>query len=299
MSDRRLPVLPTSKSLAPLKDVARKSSLEILSQPALSRIIGVFAQREMPAPIVQAAINWYIRYFDVDVSEMEHPTSHYKSFDAFFTRTLKAGIHVVDKSPDVAVSPVDGRVLNFGRVSDGRINQVKGRSYKLEDLLASSKQAARFARGHYVTIYLSPRDYHRIHSPVDGRITHFRYQPGRLYPVNQMGVQNVEKLFAVNERLITYLESDSGGFAVVKVGATNVGMITASYYNIRTNAGKRTSYDQTFKHKIGIARGEELGVFHLGSTVVLISEREEMRPVDLEDNQTLRMGQPLFQRLTS
>jgi phosphatidylserine decarboxylase len=141
---------------------------------------------------------------------------------------------------------------------------------------------------------LSPKDYHRIHCPVSGRITGFRYVPGRLYPVNSMGVKNVDRLFAVNERLITYLESDLGAFAVAKVGATNVGMITASYHEIRTNSGKRTSYDEVFRHKKDIGKGDELGQFHMGSTVILLTENPDLRPIKLSDDQFLRVGEKLF-----
>ncbi|HIN86039.1 MAG TPA: phosphatidylserine decarboxylase [Myxococcales bacterium] len=294
MTERRLPTQAATSALAPVKDLARKSSLELMSQPGLSRMIGLLADNEFPAPVVQTAIRWYIRHYNVDTSEMEHPPEHYKSFDAFFTRKLREGVHVIDESPTVAVSPVDGRVLNFGRISDGRIDQIKGRSYRVDELLDSTKEAARFAKGHYVTIYLSPRDYHRIHCPVSGRITGFRYVAGRLYPVNQLGVQNVDKLFAVNERLISYIESDLGGFAVAKVGATNVGKITASYHEVTTNVGRRTSYDEVFRRKVAINKGDELGQFHMGSTVVLLTERPELRPIDLSENQSLRMGETLF-----
>ena len=213
-------------------------------------------------------------------------------------RELRPGIHTISDDPDVVVSPVDGRILNFGSVSDGTIDQIKGRSYRLDELLDSAAEAARFADGFYVTIYLSPRDYHRIHCPETGRITGYRYVPGRLYPVNSMGVGNIERLFAVNERLITYVDSALGKLAVVKVGATNVGKISASYHPIQTNVGRKTAYDEKFRKPLKIGRGDELGQFHLGSTVVLVVANPALRPEGLELEQMVRVGEPILRSVS-
>jgi len=266
----------------------------MLSEPGFSRLVGRIAQARVPKPILQAALKAYIANYDVDLSEVKHPLDHFETFDQFFTRELKDGIHTIDDDPRRMVSPVDGRVLNFGAVADGRIDQVKGQSYRLEELLDSGWDASRFAAGRYVTIYLSPRDYHRIHSPVEGKITGYRYVPGRLYPVNQMGVGNIDRLFAVNERLITYIKSPLGDVAVVKVGATNVGMITASYHPVTTNVGRRTAYDEQFRKSIPVARGGEVGQFHLGSTVVLVVANPDLLPDELEVEKFLRLGEPIL-----
>jgi len=269
-----------------------------MSRPVLSRLMGMFTQRRMPKPLVQAAIRWYIDFFDVDTSEMDAPLESFNTFDDFFTRTLKPGVHKIDTNPNVAISPVDGCVLNFGEVSDGRIDQIKGRNYSIEQLLDSTEMAEKFSKGHYVTVYLSPRDYHRIHTPVAGKVSRFRYVPGRLYPVNSMGVNHVHNLFAVNERLISYMESDLGDFAVCKVGATNVGMITASYHSITTNRGQKTSFDEVLRRKVPLEKGAELGQFHLGSTVVLLAADPTVVPADLKEGQYMRLGEPLMHRKT-
>lgn len=279
-----------------LEAAATRVFLEAISTNDFSRIVGRFAQAKVPKPLLRAVIAWYVKQYKVDLSEVADPIESFETFDAFFTRTLKPGIHVVDPDRDVAVSPVDGRVLNVGRVAEGRIDQVKGRSYALDELLDSAPDTAVYAHGWYITLYLSPRDYHRIHSPADGKITRFRYVPGRLYPVNAMGVNNVDRLFAVNERLITHIDGPLGKFAVVKVGATNVGLITASYTDIRTNSGRRTHYDEALRRPVKIARGGELGQFHLGSTVVLISERPDLVPVPMNPGDFFRMGQRLLRR---
>ena len=297
MIRRLLPVLSAATSPEKVREAATAGALELLSAPAFSRFVGRFAQARVPAPLLQAAIRLYIQQYGVDTSEIAEPLDSFETFDAFFTRKLKPGIHTVDPDPAVAVSPVDGRVLSFGRVADGRIDQVKGRSYALDELLQSRLDAEQFKDGWYVTIYLSPRDYHRIHSPSDGRIVRFRYVPGRLYPVNALGVNHVEGLFAVNERLITYVDGPLGAFAVCKVGATNVGMISASYHSVRTNTGRRTGFDESLPRRgIPVARGDELGMFHLGSTVVLVSERPDVELLPLSRDDAVRMGQRLFIR---
>ncbi len=293
---RLIPVL-TAPGPGRLKRAVTLSALEAVSEPAFSRLVGRFAQSgNVPAPVLQAVIRWYINNYNVDTSEMEHPPEYYKTFDDFFTRRLKPGVHTIDRDNDVAVSPVDGRILSFGRIADGQIEQVKGRSYGLEELFDSGIHAERFRNGHFVTIYLSPRDYHRIHCPVDGRVTGYRYIPGRLYPVNKTGVTYIDGVFAVNERLISFVESPLGELAVAKVGATNVGMISISYHSMRTNTGQKTSFDKVLKKKVAIRRADELGKFHLGSTVVVISADPATRPVPMRLEEFKRMGEPLFSR---
>ena len=231
-----------------LGSAALIAALELLSYPQLSRLGGLIAQAKLPPSVLLPLLRWYIRRFDVDLTEVAEPLESFDTVDAFFTRKLHEGVHVIDPDPDVAICPVDGRALHFGGVADGQIEQVKGRSYRLAELLQSAADAERFADGHFVTMYLSPRDYHRIHCPVDGRIVRYRYVPGRLYPVNRFGVRFIDKLCAVNERLITYVESETlGEVAVVKVGATNVGMISASYTALRTNQGGRRPFDERIR----------------------------------------------------
>jgi phosphatidylserine decarboxylase len=292
--DRLLPALITP-SITGITNAATVSALELLSAPAFSQFVGKLAQAKVPRPLLLAVIQRYIKAFNVDTSEINDALESFATFDDFFTRALRPGIHVVDPAAGVAVSPVDARVGSFGAVSDGLIEQVKGRDYRVEELLDSAEDARRYARGGFITLYLSPRDYHRIHSPVDGDITGYRYVPGRLYPVNRLGLEHVDRLFAVNERLVTFIDTKAfGEVAVVKVGATNVGMITASYHAIRTNDGRRTAYDERFRRKIPIARAGELGRFHLGSTVVLLWSSPTAKLVPTERGHFFRMGQRLL-----
>ena len=277
------------------KSAAVHTMLDLLSKPAFSRLIGQIAQSEVPGWLLRAVIERYVAIYNVDLSEMRDPLESFKTFDDFFGRELIPGARPVDRDESTVVSPVDGTVLNVGRVAEGQIDQVKGRSYSLTELLDSEEDSAPYENGHYVTIYLSPRDYHRIHSPVDGKITRYRYTPGRLFPVNRLGVGNIDRLFAVNERLTTHITGPLGEFALVKVGATNVGMISVTYHSIRTNTGKRTAYDEKLKRKKPIARGEQVGRFHLGSTVVLVSSRPDILPLDNITPETpVKLGEPLM-----
>jgi phosphatidylserine decarboxylase len=292
---RLLPVL-SGRGTGRLQTVTKLGALEVVSAPGFSRLIGKLADSQVPRPLLRAAIQLYVQHYDVNVDEMEKALEEYDTFDAFFTRRLKPGVHTIDPDPNVAVSPVDGRVMSFGAVSEGRIEQVKGRDYSIEELLDSQLDAERFQQGSFVTLYLSPRDYHRIHSPVSGRITGYRYIPGRLYPVNATGVKHIDRLFAVNERIISYVKSSLGEFAVVKVGATNVGKITLSYHDIQTNDGKRTAYNEQLKRPASIERGAELGTFHLGSTVVVLASNANLKLLVSEAHETFRVGVPLFRK---
>ena len=277
------------------KLAAVHAMLDLLSKPAFSRVIGQLAQSEVPQWLLRAVIDRYVALYNVDLSEMKDPIESFKTFDEFFGRELKPGARPIHPEADTVVSPVDGTVLNVGRVSEGRIDQIKGRSYALSELLGSIEDSTPYSEGHYVTIYLSPRDYHRIHSPVDGKITRYRYIPGRLFPVNSLGVDNIDRLFAVNERLTTHITGKLGDFALVKVGATNVGMISVTYHPIRTNTGLRTAYDEKLRRKKPVQRGEQVGRFHLGSTVVLISSRPNVLPLSHITPETpVRLGEPLM-----
>ena len=283
-----------------IRSLATDGALSAVSSRRLSRWIGKLADAKLPSAVVQQAIHWYIQAYGVNVDEMSQSPDTYDSFDAFFTRTLKEGVHTIDDSPNALVSPADSRILNAGRISDGTLSQIKGRTYRLDELLDSNTEAERFVNGSYITLYLSPKDYHRVHSPASGHITRYRYVPGRLYPVNTLGVNNVDRLFAVNERLITYIETDVGTVAVVMVGASNVGKITVSYDDIVTNASNsQTAYSTEFNHRIPIDRGDELGMFHLGSTVVLVTDNADLQMEELELNQAVRVGNKLFQATES
>lgn len=228
--------------------------------------------------------------FGIDLADAE--LDRYPSVHALFTRRLKPGARPVDRDPPSLVSPVDGTLSVHGRVGDGPLPQAKGRTYTVEALLAGGDQAARFAAGSFATFYLSPRDYHRIHAPADGAIVGWTHVPGDLFPVNRSAVTHVDQLFARNERLITDLETERfGAVTVVKVGATIVGRVRASYApEVTTNApGVRELRSHRFAERIPVQKGEEIGVFEMGSTVILLSERTAR--FTAEPGAPVRMGQ--------
>jgi len=223
------------------------------------------------------------------------PVGSFRTFNAFFVRRLRAGARPIAEGSGVVVSPCDARLSAWGPFPEGgRLEQVKGRTYALEALLGSSPDAERLRGGVYATLYLSPGMYHRVHSPVDGRICSWRYLPGRLFPVNDLALPNVEGLFTLNERVAVFLQTDAfGPVAVVLVGATNVGRITLAFTDLVTNS-RQPAHRNEPAAPIRIARGEDLGAFNLGSTVVLLLADGSLRPAAVGDQ--VRMGQALWRK---
>ncbi|MCW2277174.1 archaetidylserine decarboxylase [Heliophilum fasciatum] len=221
--------------------------------------ITVQAGRWAASSLSQSAIPWFIRTYDIDVAQAEKPWQEYKTLGEFFARRLRPGMRPVAQEASAIVSPVDGLISQMGTIEQGRMIQAKGMDYTAADLLADTEQAVRYHQGQFMTIYLSPRDYHRIHTPVTGAVTGTTFCPGRLYPVNDRGVTSVPGLLARNERVITYLDSPFGQVAVVKVGAMIVGSVQLAYEPGEA-PGTR------------LEKGDELGHFQFGSTVILLFE---------------------------
>ena len=254
-----------------MRDFAFLTMMKFVPKSSLSRAVGRATRLDAPPSLHRAAIRAFARQYNVNLDEAEKPIDAYDSFAEFFTRRLKDGARPIAPGDDVVVSPVDGAVSFSGVAREGKLVQAKGFDYTLDALLADADEARRFAGGAYVTIYLSPRDYHRIHTPCRGKITGYAYVPGQLWPVNRPSVRGVPELFAVNERLVTYLDTPVGRVAEIAVGATCVGRIRATYDRILTNEklpGARVRY----KEPIEIGKGDELGVFEMGSTVILLFE---------------------------
>lgn len=241
---------------------------------------------------------WAVRYFaaayGIAVHEAERPLDEYSSVFELFTRRLAPGARPVDSNPGALVSPVDATVGAYGHITAGQLVQAKGRVYTLSALLAQEAPHPSTADGRFATLYLSPRDYHRVHSPAAGILRGYTYVPGDLYPVNAPAVARVDQLFARNERLVLHLDSSTHGpVEVVMVGATNVGHMTlAADPELRARCRRRELLRHTFDPPIPVERGDELGVFELGSTVVLILDPS----IDLHALETLatpRVGQAI------
>jgi phosphatidylserine decarboxylase len=266
------------------------SGLSVLPKNAVSKAVGGLAHMRLPGPLSSSSIRAFVKMYDINTSETECDLTSYRSIGDFFTRRLKMGSRVIDHRPGHVVSPADGKILNSGRINNGTIIQAKGRDFTVTDLLGSESDAARFEGGSWVTVYLSPRDYHRVHHPVEGKITLARYLPGRLWPVNQAAVNHVDRLFCVNERLATFVDTPLGLVTTVMVGATSVGHITVRFdEDLQTNKNSRGG-DYHYPDGPKIARGDELGTFHLGSTAIVLIESKNVILDELEPGEPVRMG---------
>jgi phosphatidylserine decarboxylase len=264
--------------------------MQLLPKSALSTVVGMATRLPAPAPVHRMAMKAFAKAYNVDMEEAEHAFERYPTFAEFFTRGLKPGLRPIDPGEKVVVSPVDGRVSQVGYSDEGRCLQAKGIEYTVDELLGDKEAAKPFHGGAWTTIYLSPRDYHRIHAPLGGTITGYAYIPGEFWPVNPASVKNKQSLFCVNERLVTYLDTVAGKCAVVKVGATCVSRIKATYDEVLTHAGKPGKvhkYDSGFK----VDKGGELGRFEMGSTVILLFEPQRVIWDDsLKEEAVVRLG---------
>lgn len=274
--------------------------IQRLPQATLSRSLGAVADVRVPRPLRGAVIGGFARAVGIDTSEAEHAVGHYGSINEFFVRRLKPGLRPFPQDPRTLASPVDGIIGQHGRIDAGRAIQAKGRDYSVAALLDSADDAARYDGGTFITIYLSPSHYHRIHAPYSGRIARAVHVPGALLPVNEPGVQHIPDLFPRSERVICTIDGAAGRCALVAVGAYNVGRIStafdpewagpgASVANRRDPVARERSYDPPLE----IAQGDELMAFHLGSTVVILCEPGWVSAC-ASPGTGVRLGQPLL-----
>ena len=266
---------------------------KIIPKSFLSRLFGYFTRIPLPAFILKPLISWYIKKFNINMDEYATPAGGFKNFDMFFTRELKTGSRKISAAKGALLSPVDARVDQSGKIKKGQLIQAKGISYSIDSLLPSD-MAKRFKNGSFVTLYLSPADYHRIHSPVSGKITGFFHIPGKLYTVQEFMVQGLEGLFSINERLVSYIETAKGLAAVCKVGAMNVGRISLSYEGTVTNKFIRSKKEVFFDKPVKVKAGDEIGMFHLGSTIILLFEKG-MADFEIKTGDRVRFGQRIGQ----
>ncbi|MDB4941385.1 MAG: Phosphatidylserine decarboxylase [Labilithrix sp.] len=244
--------------------------LRMLPRTRITRAMGRLADYAWPAPVGRAVVNAYCKAYDVELDECLKREG-FSSFDEFFTRALRDDARAMPPDPNVLVSPADGRIDSIGPV-DGRKFRVKGRPYEVAELVGDEADAERYAGGQGCVVYLSPRDYHRVHSPVAGQITMVRSMPGDYYPVNAIGVKHVERLFTRNRRVAITIdtpeESGWGRVTIVMVAAMVVGRITVSGLDQRdVEIG-----NHPYRPALDVARGDEIGIFRLGSTAVVFFE---------------------------
>ena len=249
-------------------------------------------------PFKNTIIRWFIRTFDVDMSIAKEPRpEHYIHFNDFFTRALVEDARPIVKDGDAIACPVDGCVSQVGRIEDGRLFQAKGYDYSLSELLAHDQGLVeRVKDGQFATLYLSPKDYHRIHIPLAGRLQTMLHVPGPLFAVNQRTVRVVDGLFARNERVISVFETEVGQMMVIFVGAIFVGGMETVWHGELTPSKRRQPqtwrYDQDDRTPVAFNKGDEIGRFNMGSTVILLFEPGVMQwSANLAPGATIRMGQ--------
>lgn len=283
--------------------------LHILPKNLLSHFVGILTHARYPFGLHTLVKNWFIRQYRIETAEAEHPLDHYPTMGAFFVRRLKSGARPIAASP--LVSPVDGTLTQGGRFQPGKavLTQIKGLDYSLEDLAGPGWDLKDYRDGGFLTIYLAPYNYHRIHSPIQGQVTQVSYIPGALWPVNTWSVGHIPGLFVVNERITVEVAAEESAKSalsanpekalVVMVGATNVGRITLDFHS--GMVGNRLSRPKGSHwhppQPVRLEKGEGLGCFELGSTVILILSKGLMDKVDpsllVPSDKIVRMGQGL------
>ncbi|MCB1303292.1 MAG: phosphatidylserine decarboxylase [Leptospiraceae bacterium] len=270
----------------------------VLPQNLISKAFGIFSLIPLPRFLRKPIIGTFASAYKINLEEAEKPLDQYPSLNAFFIRRLKDGVRPVDASPHSIVSPVDGRISRFGNIDRGLLIQTKGIVYTLKDLLESPEELPHYQDGKYMVIYLSPQDYHRMHTPIECDVEGFNYSPGKLFPVNDIAVEGLHGLFPKNERLTSFLKCNSGRIAMIKVGATNVGKIRVTYDSIRTNRFFRRKRAIRYDAAPHLAKGAEIGRFEMGSTVILLFERDTMQFAEgIFEGARTKLGEPIGQFL--
>jgi phosphatidylserine decarboxylase len=247
-----------------MKDALVVSLLSLLPRNRLARLMGVLARTGFSTWFTRL----FVAFYKVNLDEAVTPESGFKSLEQLFTRALKPGLRPIDPDPTVMVSPVDGRVAAVGTTVDGKIAIAPGRMLDIAALLGRPLTEAQTV----TVLYLSPQDYHRVHTPLQCNATHWSYRAGTLWPVFPGAVQRVNNLFSKNERMIFSLPNENGPLDLVMVGAFGVGRISSDLTPVISNTGTKSA-EGLLAPPTPLAAGAELGKFHLGSTVVLISPK--------------------------
>jgi len=275
-----------------LIDWCKAAPLAVLPHHAVSRVVYWLTRRTGGG--VTPVIKRFIAMFNVDMQDAVEPDpSAYPTFNAFFTRALHAEARPIAQGDGEIACPADGRISAIGQIDNGSVFQAKGKDYSLATLLASDELAKDFSGGSFVTVYLSPRDYHRLHMPSTGTLISQTHVPGRLYSVAPHTVNTIDGIFARNERVIATFQTEHGRMALVLVGAINVAAIETVWHGLVTPpAGKEThrwSYESD--NAVALSRGEEMGRFNMGSTIIAVFEKPVRWRVDMTAGDAVKMGQ--------
>jgi phosphatidylserine decarboxylase len=265
----------------------------VLPQHALSRLI-LRATRVRARWFKNWLIRGFLKLYTIDMTEaaQSDPLS-FGSFNEFFTRALKPGVRSIAADPNAIACPVDGAISEAGKIDGERLLQAKGRSYTLTELLAAQSWARNFEGGSFATVYLAPFNYHRVHMPLRGKLRETVYVPGRLFSVNATTAANVSNLFARNERVLTLFDTAFGQIAQVLVGALNVGSMATVWAGDITPAARRV-ITRLPPQEVALDKGEEMGRFNMGSTVILMFQRDRARwHAEVRAGAVVKLGQSL------
>lgn len=268
------------------------SILYVLPKNFISYLFGVFASLTWPGFLVRQVIEIFARMYNIDLYEADKLLIEYRSLDDFFTRKLKLGIRPIAKG---VVHPADANLTQQAKINGGTLIQAKGKNFSLKEFIRNDSLTKKLSDGYFFTYYLCPTDYHRVHSPVDGFITDIHYIPGKLWPVNEWSVGSIKNLFAINERVVVNIKTSQGVCSLVMVGATNVGKMTLTFDNavITNKFLNRNSIEKKYETPIAIEKGQDLGAFHMGSTVVMVYEKSFFSAQSRFVSGKVRMGESL------
>lgn len=274
----------------------RTLTQHLLPHKIISKIADLSANCNVPW-IKNYLIRYFLARYAVNMQEaIETDPFAYKNYNKFFTRKLKPECRPLDNNPAAIVSPADGVIAQIGNINNNKIIQAKKHNYSVQSLLGNDDSYSSFINGKFVTIYLAPKDYHRVHMPISGRLKKMIYIPGKLFSVNTHAAENIPDLFARNERVVAIFDTVAGPMAIILVGAMIVGSIETSWAGVisppHTKQINTTSYstDST----IEIAKGNEMGLFKLGSTViVLFPSQTALWDNNIIGNMDIKMGQKI------
>ncbi len=266
----------------------------LLPQRRLSGLVGWLGRRERPRWLVRLFLRWFAKRYGVNLEEMARPMEDYRSFTDFFTRRLKEGTRAMPEDLRALASPADGAVAASGIVEKGRAIQAKGIDYEISRLLGDPTLALLYEGGPYRTIYLSPKDYHRVHAPNAGTLLRRIHLGGKLFSVSTDTVNRLPGVFSENERVVLQFDDPvAGRWAIVFVGALVVGGIETLWEGTVNPLPRGLPADRTFQGKVRVERGDEIGLFRAGSTVICFWEKGRAALDPFEDNAPVRMGQKI------
>lgn len=272
--------------------------IRLLPKKWTSYVLGRLLHVKWPSGITLRLNKWFVKRYSINMEEAEKPIQEYPSIGDLFIRRLKPGLRPVGVG--LVVHPSDAQLTQKGKVLKNTkghwpLIQAKGKNYDLSDFLYDPRAGEKFNEGVTLTYYLCPTDYHRVHSPVEGEIYKITYIPGQLWPVNHWSVHHVPKLFAINERVVIWIKAPQGLVALVMVGATNVGKMTLSFDpKVITNQGIKAVIEKEYDQPISIDKGQEVGIFNMGSTVIMVYDKNFSIPLDKVALGSTKVGESLW-----